>query len=61
MGEGAYGIADFSSLQTIYTPRGADKSDPLAQRATVGAKVDFVAKLLQNDALVRIEAAAVSV
>lgn len=61
MWAGAYGIADFSSLETIYTPRGADKSDPLAQRATVGAKVDFCAKLLQDDSLVRIEATATSV
>ena len=61
MGDGAYGVADFASLETIYTPKGADKSDPLAQRATVGAKVDFVPKLLQNDALVRIESAATSV
>jgi len=61
MGDGAYGVADFASLETIYTPKGADKSDPLAQRATVGAKVDFVPKLLQNDALVRIESAAVAV
>lgn len=61
LGDGAYGVADFSSLETIYTPKGADKSDPLAQRATVGAKVDFVPKLLQNDALVRIESSATSV
>ena len=58
--DGAYWVADFSSLETIYTPKGADKSDPLAQRATVWAKVDFVPKLLQNNALVRIESAAVS-
>lgn len=61
MWEGAYWVADFASLETIYTPKWADKSDPLAQRATVGAKVDFVPKLLQNNALVRIESAAVSV
>lgn len=61
MGKGAYGVADFSSAEVLYSPLGASKSDPLAQRATVGAKVFFAAKRLQEDALVRIESAATAV
>ena len=61
MGKGAYGVADFSSAEVLYSPLGASKSDPLAQRATVGAKVFFAAKRLQEDAMVRIESAATAV
>lgn len=57
MGKGAYGIAEFSSLEAIYKPLG-DGNDPLKQRATVGSKIDFVSKRLQEDAMVRIESAA---
>jgi N4-gp56 family major capsid protein len=61
MGRGAYGVADFSAAEVLYSPLGASKSDPLAQRATVGAKVFFASKRLQEDALVRIESAATAV
>jgi N4-gp56 family major capsid protein len=60
MGKGGYGVSDFSALETVYTPSGGN-SDPLKQRATVGAKVDFAAKILQENSLVRIESAATSV
>lgn len=56
---GAYGITDFSSLETIYKPLGQWIAwDLLNQVASVGAKVDFAAKRLQEGAMVRIESAA---
>lgn len=61
MGKGAYGVADFSAAEVTYSGREASKSDPLAQRATVGAKVFFAAKRLLEDAMVRIESAATSI
>lgn len=60
MGKGAYGVTEWSSLETIYKPLGAG-ADPLNQVASVGAKVDFSAKRLQENAMVRIETAATSV
>jgi len=60
MGAGAYGVAEWSSLESIYQPLGSG-NDPLKQRATVGAKVDFAAKRLQEDAMVRLETAATAV
>ena len=57
MGSGAYGITDFSSLETIYNKLGTG-ADPLNQVASVGAKVDFAAKRLQEAAMVRIETGA---
>ena len=60
MGAGAYGVTEWSSLETIYKPLGAG-ADPLNQVASVGAKVDFSAKRLQESALVRLETAATSV
>lgn len=60
MGAGAYGVTEWSSLETIYKPLGSGR-DPLNQVASVGAKVDFSAKRLQEDAMVRIETAATSV
>ena len=59
MGAGAYGISDFSALETVYTGPGGN-SDPLKQRSTVGAKVDFACRILQQNALVRLESAATS-
>jgi N4-gp56 family major capsid protein len=61
IGKGAYGVADFSAAEVLYSGCEASKSDPLAQRATVGAKVFFAAKRLQEGAMVRIETAATSV
>lgn len=60
MGKGAYGVADWSSLENIYKPLGSGQ-DPLNQRATVGAKVDFAAKRLQESAMVRLETSATAV
>ena len=60
MGKGAYGVTEWASLETIYKPLGSG-ADPLNQVASVGAKVDFSAKRLQEDAMVRMETAATSV
>ena len=60
MGKGAYGVCDWSSLETIYQGLGSG-NDPLNQRATIGAKVDFVAKRLQENGMVRLETAATAV
>ena len=40
---------------------GASPADPLNQRATVGAKISFAAKILQQNALLRIESGATAV
>lgn len=59
IGKGAYGITDWQNMETYFEPVGsAGSADPLHQRATVGVKTSFAAKLLQNNALVRIESAA---
>lgn len=60
MGQGAYGVCDWASLETIYKPLGSG-NDQLNQRASVGAKVDFAAKRLQEEAMVRLETAATAV
>lgn len=57
MGKGAYGVTEWSSLETIYRPLGSG-ADPLNQVASVGAKVDFSAIRLQESAMVRLETAA---
>lgn len=54
-GRGAYGVANLDTLQTYLTLPTATDSDPLAQRASVGAKVAFSAKRLQEDAMERLE------
>lgn len=54
-GRGAYGVADLENLQTTLVLPKATDSDPLAQRASVGAKVAFSAKRLQEDAMERLE------
>lgn len=62
MGKNAYGVAEWSSLESIYKPIGsAGATDALNQRATVGSKIDFAAKRLQEDAMVRIESAVTAV
>lgn len=58
----AYGISRISgeALKNIVKPLGsAGTGDPLDQRATSGWKSTFVAKILNNDWLVRIESAKV--
>jgi len=55
LGRGAYGVPSLNSLRTFITPRTASDSDPLAQRVKVGAKVAFVTKRLQENAMVRLE------
>jgi N4-gp56 family major capsid protein len=57
LGRGAYWVPKLNSLQTFITPRTASDSDPLAQRVKVGSKVAFVAKILQENAMLRIESA----
>jgi len=57
MGKGAYGVTEWSSLETIYRPLGSG-ADPLNQVASVGAKVDFSAIRLRESAMVRLETAA---
>ena len=58
MGRGAIGVNDFAAMETLMVMPKATESDPLAQRATVGVKVLFATKLLQNDSVVRVESAA---
>jgi N4-gp56 family major capsid protein len=60
MGKGGYGVANWSSLENVYKPLGSGQ-DPLNQRATVGAKVDFAAKRLQENAMIRLETAATAI
>ena len=61
-GKDAYGVADWQNMETYYKPVGsAGSSDPMNQIATVGAKVSFATKILNNDALVRIESSATAV
>ena len=55
MGKGAYGVADLQGLQSFVNLPTVSDSDPLAQRASVGAKVAFAAKRLQESAMVRLE------
>lgn len=57
MWKGAYGVADLQGLRSYMVGDGASKSDPLAQRRYVWAKVAFNAIILQEDALVRLESA----
>lgn len=57
MWKGAYWVAEWSSLENVYKPLGSG-NDPLNQRATVWAKIDFTAKRLQENAMVRLETAA---
>lgn len=57
-GRDAYGITRISgeSLRNIVKPLGsAGTADPLEQRATTGWKATFVAKILNDDFIVRIE------
>jgi len=55
LGKWAYWVPTLNSMQSFITPRSASDSDPLAQRVKVGAKIAFVAKRLQENAMVRIE------
>lgn len=61
-GKDAYGVANWQNMETYYKPVGsAGSADPMNQIATVGAKISFATKILNNDALVRIESAATAV
>lgn len=63
MGQEAYGISRISgaSLQNIVKPLGsAGSADPLDQRGTTGWKATFVAKILNDDFMVRLEHAVTS-
>lgn len=57
IGKWAYWVPTLNTLQSFITPRAASDSDPLAQRVKVWAKVWFVAKRLQENAMLRIESA----
>lgn len=57
LGEGGFGVPTLQQMQTYYVPRVASDSDPLAQRAKVGAKIAFETIILQQDAILRIESA----
>lgn len=60
LGKDAYGVIDIDGSvkpQTIIKPHGAG-DDPLNQRATVGYKLMFTAKRLDELSMVRIESAA---
>lgn len=61
MGAYAYGVTRISgeAMKNIVKPFGsAGSADPLDQRATSGWKATFVAKILNNDFIVRVETAA---
>ena len=60
VGQGAYGVTEWSSMEAVYKPLGSGQ-DPLNQTATIGVKIDFAAKRLSEDAMVRIESAATAV
>lgn len=59
LGQEAFGLIDVAggaACQMIIKPHGASgTADPLNQRATIGWKVNFVAKILQQNAMIRIE------
>lgn len=56
---GAYWVTEWNALETIYKPLWQWVAwDVLNQAASVGAKIDFAAKRLQEDAMVRIESSA---
>lgn len=58
-GEQAYGTANLQNLTTIVKGFGSGGTeDPLDQRMTIGAKVFFAAKRLQEDSIQRFESAA---
>ena len=62
LGVGAYGVTDWQSMETFYETVGSGgTADPLHQRATVGGKVAFAAKILQQNALLRIESGATAI
>lgn len=62
LGKDAYGVVDIDGSvkpQTIIKPHGsAGTADPLNQRATVGYKLMFTAKRLDEFSMIRIESAA---
>lgn len=59
LGKDAFGVVDISgsgAVQTIVKPLGsAGSADPINQRSTVGWKVMFTTKILQQNAMLRIE------
>ena len=61
VGAGAYGVAEFQTLRTYVTPAVSSDSDPLAQRRKVGAKLAFGTKILQQQAMIRLETGATAI
>lgn len=56
-GEWSFGVAELQKMNTYVSPRKSSDSDPLAQRAKVGAKCAFNTIILQQDAVLRLESA----
>lgn len=62
LGMDAYGVSDWQQMEMFYKDLGSSgTADFLNQRATAGAKVSFAAKILDNNAFLRIESDATSV
>ena len=62
LGLDAYGVSDWQQMEMFYKDLGSSgTADFLNQRATAGAKVSFAAKILDNNAFLRIESDATSV
>lgn len=57
IGQQAYGVADFSSLEAVMKPLNIH-GGALNLVAAVGAKIDFVAKRLNEGAMIRLETGA---
>ena len=57
LGQGAFGLAKLMPYKMYYVGFTASGSDGLAQRASVGAKVDFASAVLQQQALLRVNVA----
>ena len=62
LGMDAYGVSDWQQMEMFYEDLGsAGTADFLHQRATAGAKVSFAAKILDNNAFLRIESWATAI
>lgn len=62
LGMDAYGVSDWQQMEMFYKDLGSSgTADFLNQRATAGAKVSFAAKILDNNAFLRIESDATSI
>lgn len=55
LGEGAYWVTELHKTKTFTSLPKSSENDPLAQRGYTWVKADFVAKRLQEDAMIRFE------